>query len=75
MPTPTTTISACFTLEGMSFVLLLQIVTVPPAFNNSIAIGLPTIFEAPTTTQFLPHTSQPMESSIVIIPFGVHGRK
>ena len=75
IPTPTTTISALLVFSAVSFVLLLQIVTVPPAFNNSRAIGLPTMLEAPTTTQSLPLTSQPIEASIVITPFGVQGRR
>ena len=54
LPVATTRISASLVWCAKSRVLLLQMVTVAPAWSNSIAIGLPTILEAPTMTARAP---------------------
>ena len=52
-----------------------QTVTVASFCNSINAIGLPTMFDAPTTTAFLPATSTPVVSSSNSTPYGVHGGK
>ena len=52
IPTPTTKISAAATSSARFCVALWHTVTVARANNSSKAWGLPTIFEAPTTTAF-----------------------
>lgn len=55
-PTAATMMSASRVWAARSRVLLLQIVMVAPDCSSSIAIGLPTMFEAPTTTALAPRT-------------------
>jgi hypothetical protein len=54
LPTATTSSSARSTCERSSAVKRWQTVTVAPASNSSSAIGRPTRFEAPTTTECMP---------------------
>ena len=56
-PIAHTIISACFVYKEISFVLEWQTVTVAFLFCKSLAAGVPTIFERPITTTFLPSTS------------------
>ena len=48
------TISASFTTEGISFVLVWQTVTVAFFFRSIMAAGFPTTRLLPTTTAFFP---------------------
>ncbi|MNY41975.1 hypothetical protein D3C86_1768270 [compost metagenome] len=68
LPTAATTTSASRVWAPMSRVLLLQMVTVAPACSSSIAIGLPTILEAPTTTARAPRSGNWTDSSIFMQP-------
>ena len=74
-PTATTMMSALRVCDAKSRVLELQMVTVAPACKSIIAIGLPTIFDAPMTTAFAPQGEILWYSSIFITPYGVHARR
>ncbi|MNT85386.1 hypothetical protein D3C72_2255460 [compost metagenome] len=67
-PTAATITSASRVWAARSRVLLLQIVTVAPACSSSMAIGLPTMFEAPTTTARAPRSGYWIDSSIFMHP-------
>mmetsp|Transcript_194 Transcript_194/g.427 ORF Transcript_194/g.427 Transcript_194/m.427 type:complete len:292 (-) Transcript_194:8-883(-) len=72
-PQAATTISASRTTASMSLVLAWQMVTVASLLFSSIATGMPTMFERPTTTARLPLMSMPHRSSKAMQPRGVQG--
>ena len=73
-PTAATRISAAAQTSFRFFVLEWQIVTVAFFASSSSAAGLPTMFERPMTTAFLPAMSMPVDSIMRMQPAGVQGR-
>ena len=66
-------LSAACVYAARLAVRLWQMVTVADAFSSSIAMGLPTMSERPSTTADLPAGSMPRRRSISITPAGVQG--
>src|SRR5699024_10799411 len=73
LPTAATRISARRQTSSRCCVRLWHMVTVPWRCSSSILIGLPTMFDRPTTTHSLPLGSMPYSSSSSITPAGVQG--
>ena len=75
LPTAATRMSAARHSAARSIVFECAIVTVQSSANKSIAIGLPTMFDRPSTTAFIPRRSQ----SWLLIrrrhPGGVRGKR
>ncbi len=73
-PMATTRISALRVTDGRSTVRLWATVTVAFSSMRSFDTGRPTILLRPITTALLPLISTPAALSILMMPFGVHGR-
>ena len=73
LPIATTTTSACDTSAAGLVVLLWQIVTVAFRPKSNRAIGSPTNWDRPMTTQCLPDNSTPLRSNNSKHPNGVQG--
>ena len=72
-PTAAITMSAPRTMAGKSAVRLWATVTVQLSPSRSSAIGLPTMFDRPMTTAFLPARSPSSARSNLRQPSGVQG--
>ncbi len=73
-PTAATSTSALWQTAGRSAVREWAIVTVASRWSSNCAIGLPTMFERPSTTACLPASEGPITLSISSAePMGVHG--
>ena len=74
-PTAATSRSARPTVAARSRVFEWQTVTVASAPSSSAAIGLPTMFDRPTTTAFAPASGRRASSISFITPKGVQATK
>jgi hypothetical protein len=70
-PIATNNSSASRQTDGKSFVLEWQIVTVALRWSNMSANGLPTMLLRPNTTARFPSILTPVDSIILMTPFGV----